>query len=249
VRRYQAGCPYIELVHHDCGGPRHPGSRVIHAFNRGYERVKAVEYDFIVKLDCDLSFAPDYFEQLLARFTADTGLGIASGVYLEEDKAANWQPVKMPAYHAFGACKVARRRCFEAINGFITSPGWDTVDEIRAWNTGWRTRHFDDLLVRHHKPEGLGIGRIRTSRMHGEIFYRTGGDPVFLLFKIVHRMTVAPFLIGALALTFGYLEALFTRQPILVTKREARAYRKVLRRRLIGRSAQGLSLEPVYARR
>jgi biofilm PGA synthesis N-glycosyltransferase PgaC len=248
VRRYQAACPFIRLVSHHMPGTRHPGSRVIHAFNCGYETLRDQGYEFIVKLDCDLSFAPDHFERLLEFFAADERLGIASGVYLEEHRSGTWQQVGMPSYHAFGACKVVRRRCFEDIEGFLTVPGWDTVDEIRAWSTGWTTRHYPTIEVRHHKPEGSGIGRVRTSRMHGEIYYRTGGDPLFLAFKVLRRMAVPPFVTGALALTSGYLGALLKREPLLVSQREAQCYRRQLRRRLLGRAAILGSLRPVRPR-
>jgi poly-beta-1,6-N-acetyl-D-glucosamine synthase len=237
VRAYAARYPFIRLVDHKRAGERHPGSRVIHAFNRGLELLGPVECDFIVKLDCDLSFAPDYFERLLARFDAHPRLGIASGVYLEKAADGRWRLVKMPPYHAFGACKVVRRQCFEEIQGFLTMPGWDTVDEIRAWSAGWETGHFTDLETKHHKPEGTGIGRLRTSRMHGEIFYATGGDPLFLLFKVLRRVTTSPLLVGALAVSWGYLHALVLGKPRLVTPAQARAYRRVLRRRMAGRGA------------
>jgi glycosyltransferase involved in cell wall biosynthesis len=236
VRRYTAKHPFIRLVQHRKAGARWPGSPVIRAFNYGYALLGDLEYDFIVKLDCDLSFGPDYFQRLLARFQDDERLGIASGVYLESDDAGRWTPVKMPVYHAFGASKVLRRTCFEGIGGFPAAPGWDTVDEIRAMAAGWTTRHFDDLLARHHKREGTGIGPVRTSRMHGEIFYVTGGDPVFLALKVLHRLTAAPYVINALALSAGYFAAFVKRKPRLVTAAEARCYKRLLRARLLGRA-------------
>ncbi|MCA1563468.1 MAG: glycosyltransferase family 2 protein [Acidobacteria bacterium] len=236
VRRYAAEHPYIRLLQRRKAGARRPGSPVIHAFSHGYASLGAQDYDFIVKLDCDLSFEPDYFQKLLSRFQDDERLGIASGVYLESDSAGRWTPVKMPAYHAFGASKVVRRTCFEEIGGFPAAPGWDTVDEIRAMAAGWRTTHFSDLPARHHKREGSGIGRVRTSRMHGEIFYVTGGDPLFLALKVLHRLTAAPYVINALALTMGYVGAIVKRKPRLVTPAEARCYKRLLRARLLGRA-------------
>ena len=238
VRGYAEKYAYIRIVQHRKGGARRPGSPVIHAFNYGLAAMGPREYDYIVKLDCDLSFGPDYFEKLLSRFQADDRLGIASGVYLEEARGS-WAPVAMPGYHAFGACKVLRRECFEAIGGFPAAAGWDTVDEIRAISQGWTTRHFEDLPTRHHKREGTGIGPLRTSRMHGEIFYATGGDPVFLLFKIVHRLSAAPYVLNALALSAGYFGALLRRRPKLVTRIEAQCYRKLLRARLLGGGNNG----------
>jgi biofilm PGA synthesis N-glycosyltransferase PgaC len=236
VRRYANQHPFIRLVSHPKSGARQTGSAVIRAFNFGHQGLETSEYGFVVKLDCDLSFPPDYFEQLLQQFDADPRLGIASGVYLEEATPGSWTAVKMPAYHAFGACKMMRKACFEQIGGFVAAAGWDTVDEIRAWHRGWRTGHFEALHVRHHKREGSGIGQLRTNRMHGEIFYVTGGDPLFLIFKVLHRITARPVAIGAANLLFGYCAAAFRGAPRLVSSAEARGYRSLLRQRLFGRS-------------
>ena len=232
VRRYAADHRFISLVPHPRAGVRQPGAAVIHAFNYGYATLVGLDHDHIVKLDCDLSFAPDYFERLLDGFAVESRLGIASGVYMEPTPSGAWKRIAMPAYHAFGASKMLRRRCFEDIGGFVAAPGWDTVDEIRALARGWTTRHFGALEVRHHKPEGSGIGRLKTSRMHGEIYYTTGGDPLFFMLKVLRRVGTPPVLTNALALLIGYLSAMLRKQPRLVTPAEARSYRRLLRRRV-----------------
>jgi poly-beta-1,6-N-acetyl-D-glucosamine synthase len=232
IERYAAAHRFITLQRSPAAGSRDTGRAEVQAFHRGYEALVGTGFDFVVKLDGDLSFGPDYFETLLARMASDVTLGIASGIYLEADKRGVWKTVPMPSYHAFGACKVVRRQCFEQIDRFATVPGWDTADEIRAWNKGWKTRHFEDLEVRHHRPEGSAMGFLSTNRMYGEIHYVTGGDPLFLLFKVLHRLWLKPYVLGALAMSFGYLAAIARRRPRLVTREEAIAYRQVLRRRL-----------------
>src|SRR5262249_17183223 len=151
---------FIHVVRSPQGQPRGPGPAVVRAFNRGLDEAGrlGIEYDFVVKLDCDLSFEPDYFERLLAEFAANPKLGIASGVYCEARDGVNWREVEMPAYHAAGASKMIRRACWEQIHGFIPSRGWDTVDEIRAMSHGWETTHFRELRIKHWKAEGTGIG-------------------------------------------------------------------------------------------
>lgn len=223
---------FIRLVRNPHAGIRQPGSAVMRAFSYGYEFAKATEHDFVVKLDCDLSFEPDYFEKLLDRFREDKRLGIASGIYLESNADGAWKPVEMPSYHAAGASKVVRAECYREIGGFIIAPGWDTVDEIRAMARGWTTRHFASLQMKHHKSEGTGIGLIRTSVMHGEIYCLTGGDRLFFLLKVLHRITKRPFVIGALALAWGYLRARWKRMAPLVSKAEAECYRALLRDRV-----------------
>lgn len=233
ARWYADRYGFIRLMSTVRTSDRQPGGAVVQAFNRGFRSIAAERYDFIVKFDCDLSFPPDYFEKLLAEFAVDDRLGIASGVYFEEEARGTWRPVKMPSYHAFGGSKVIRRECFEEIGGFVEARGWDTVDEIRAMSRGWTTRHFPYLQTRHHKPEGTGIGVLNTSRMHGEIYYRTGGDPLFFLFKTLRRLATPPRPMNALALVHGYIGAMLQRKSLLVTAPEARCYRALLRQRLL----------------
>jgi poly-beta-1,6-N-acetyl-D-glucosamine synthase len=232
IGRYVDAHPFIRLVRNPDAGARKPGSAVIRAFNYGCRFLGDIQYDFIVKLDCDLSFEPGYFEKLTGRFIEDERLGIASGVYLERNGSGAWKEVAMPSYHAAGASKVLRRECFEDIGGFIAAAGWDTVDEIRAMTLGWKTGHFADLRMMHHKAEGSGIGSVRTSIMHGEIYYRTGGSKLFFPLKVLHRAGAKPFGIGALALLWGYLAAMGKRKAPLVNKEEALRYQALLRERL-----------------
>src|SRR4029079_12675839 len=113
------------------------GSAEAQAFKYGYDSLGTTDYEFIIKLDGDLSFGPEHLAGVLQRFREDPTLGIASGIYCELSEGDVWKHVRLPWYHAFGACKVVRRSCFEEIGGFRTAPGWDTVDEIRAWHRGW----------------------------------------------------------------------------------------------------------------
>lgn len=234
VQTYAAANSFIKLVRNEKRSPRQTGIAEVLAFNQGLQHVKDVEYDCIVKLDGDLSFEPDYFERLLKEFERNPKLGIASGVYLE-DRGAGWMEVSMPSYHACGASKMVRRKCWEDIEGFIAMRGWDTVDEIRAMARGWETTHFADAKLKHWKPEGVGMGMLKTCYMHGEIYYRTGGGMMFFALKVLNRLRHAPILTGGLAMFWGYLHALLKRRESLVSAEEARCYKKLLNDRLFGR--------------
>lgn len=214
-------------------GPREPGAGVVRAFAAGYELVRQEKFDFVVKLDCDLDFPPEYFENLLARFEEDMTLGIASGIYLEKQHG-RWIPIRMPNYHAAGASKAIRSDCFRDIGGFVPHRGWDSVDEIRAQAKGWKTRHWEELKLYHMKDEGSGIGFLRTNFIDGEIYYLTGGGTFFFLLKTVHRILYGrPFLVGGLGMALGFLTNWFRRRPLLVNESEARFYRQLLNRRIV----------------
>ena len=233
VNEYREKYEWIELIKIERDRERRPGSAVINAFDRGYKLVENLDFDFVVKLDCDLRLNSDYFEKLLSRFKEEERLGIASGVYLEK-KRQNWIPVKMPGYHVCGASKVIRKQCFAEIGGFIPSKGWDTLDEIRAQMLGWKTRHFNELRIYHLKNEGSGRGQLRTNAMHGEIYYLMGGSKAFFAMKVIQRMIFGrPIIIGGAAMVFGYLSSLALGKQLLVTRDEAVFYKSILNRRLL----------------
>lgn len=240
---YARRVDWITLVTLPRGTAREPGAGVIRAFNEGFKEVEAKgDYDFVVKLDCDGDFPPDYFERLVRRFQQDRTLGIASGIYLEKHRGT-WLPITMPSYHAAGMAKMVHIECFREIGGFVASPGWDSFDEIKAQSSGWKTCHFDDIQCYHLKPEGTGIGFLRTSKMLGEVYYLTGGGPLFFTLKcLYHIITGRPFFLGAAMMFLGYVSPLLGRRKKLVSPVEARFYRGLLNRRILDAVSKTLSL-------
>jgi biofilm PGA synthesis N-glycosyltransferase PgaC len=227
--------PWITVIRLERDAERQPGSAVIRAFMAGYKEVENDDFEFVVKLDCDLEIPSNYFENLVSRFAADQRLGIASGMY-QEMHAGVWTAIEMPEYHAAGCSKMVRAECFRQISGFVPQRGWDTVDEIRAQSMGWKTGHFPELAFHHLKTEGAGIGTLRTSLMHGQIYYLTGGGVLFFLLKVAHRaLKCRPILIAGVAMLLGFLRAWITREPRLVSDREAAWYQGMLTARIRAR--------------
>ncbi len=113
------------------------------AFYAGFSLIEAEKWDFLVKLDGDISFAPDYFERCLERFASDPKLGIGGGtVCADVDGVSRVESVGDPPFHVRGATKIYRRACWDQIAPLIKAPGWDTLDEVKANYLGSRTRWF-----------------------------------------------------------------------------------------------------------
>src|SRR5271170_823371 len=79
IDRCAAQHSWIHIVHRVNRGFRKSGGGVVEAFYDGYNTLRYKEWDFIVKLDGDLSFAPEYFEQCFEHFRQDPELGIGGG--------------------------------------------------------------------------------------------------------------------------------------------------------------------------
>lgn len=56
--RYASVHPWITAVHRPNRGHREAGGGVVNTFYDGYARITSDDWDFIVKLDADLSFPP-----------------------------------------------------------------------------------------------------------------------------------------------------------------------------------------------
>src|SRR5437879_115161 len=80
IDEYARENPWIHAVHRDNRGFRKSGGGVVEAFNDGYRALCCPDWDFIVKLDGDLSFTPDYFEKCFENFQHEPRLGVGGGV-------------------------------------------------------------------------------------------------------------------------------------------------------------------------
>lgn len=203
IDRYAEIYPWITPVHRGDRGFRQPGGGVVGAFYDGYAQTECPDWDFLVKLDADLSFAPDYFERCFRYFAEEPRLGIGGGgIYHISGGALKLEPT--PTFHVRGATKIYRRACWDQLGGIVRAPGWDTIDEVKANMLGWSTRTFPDLKVGHHRVTGTAEGRWKDCVKNGRANYITGYHPVFMLFKCFRRMFRRPHVIGAVGLLWGF---------------------------------------------
>lgn len=229
---------WITIVHRPNRGFRANGGGVMDAFYAGFGIVENEPWQFVVKLDGDLSFAPDYFEKCFARFDADPKLGIGGGVICS--LAAGELQVEVtgdPPFHVRGATKIYRRECWNRIAPLIKAPGWDTLDEVRANFFGWQTRTFADLPLVQHKATGSADGSWRNSFKNGKANYITGYHPAFMLAKCAKRLFRKPYFVEAAGLFAGFLSGYFKRLPQLADAQTIRYLRQQQMRRLLFRSS------------
>jgi biofilm PGA synthesis N-glycosyltransferase PgaC len=202
--------PWIEVVHLPSGRPRAEGGEgAVAQVLRGLQRD---DFDFLLRVDADLTFEPDFASLLIAEFGRDPKLGIA-GPTLLEPGAHGWQPVIQPAFHTRGAAKTYSRPCLTAIGPLEAGLGWDTLDEAQAMMLGFRTRSFRHIHARHHRPQGAAGGLWRARAAAGIAAYRVGYSPLFVLARAGRQALSGPGPAGALAFVGGYLGSLLRRRP------------------------------------
>ncbi len=197
---------WISALHRPDRGFRKQGGGVIEAFYDGFELVERESWDFLVKLDGDLEFSADYFENCLSRFASDSQLGIGGGrIYGEFNGALVEDSPGDPPFHVRGATKIYRRAAWQAIGGLIKAPGWDTLDEVKANMLGWRTYSFKELRVLQLKPTGSADGSWQNWVKNGRANYVVGYHPIFMLVKCVKRLRERPYGVAGLGLLIGFI--------------------------------------------
>ena len=212
VDEYAGQHSWIRAVHRVNRGFRKAGGGVVEAFNDGFRTLTNTDWQFIVKMDGDLTFERDYFEKCLDNFHRDPRLGIGGGVICYVENGAKRFEF-CPEFHVRGATKVYRRECWDAIGGFWPAPGWDTMDEVKANMLGWGTRSFPDLHLQHHRYTGTADGIWAGMVKNGRANYVCGYHPLFMLAKFFIRLPRRPYLIGSVALLYGYLSGYMKQIP------------------------------------
>jgi hypothetical protein len=201
---------------------------VIDAFYAGYQSINPAEFEFMCKLDLDLELPPRYFEILMQRMTNEPKIATCSGkAYVRQ--GSNLVPERHGDDTSLGMTKFYRTACFEQIGGFVREVMWDGIDNHRCRMNGWIACSWDepDLRFIHLRPMGSSQDNIYVGRMrHGYGQYFMGTGPVFMLASALFRLNQKPYVLGSLAMLWGWLKAALQGKP----RYEDKAFRRFLRR-------------------
>jgi biofilm PGA synthesis N-glycosyltransferase PgaC len=218
VTEYANRYPWIHLLNVEGLGtrlPEHYGGHVVDLFYVGLANARSNDYEFIVKLDCDISFQQDFFARIFYAFHESPTLGITSGISFIV-RGGKFEEEKTAEKHTLGATKVYRRSCFSAIGGLVPCMGWDGIDEIKARMTGWTAVPIRSLIFIHHRPEGMASGLLASGVERGKGSYFMGYHPVYIVLRALYRAARRPVLIAdAIGMLIGYFGSLAKRSERL----------------------------------
>lgn len=194
VSKYASRHSWIELVRHP-SGPNRSFAAKVHAFNYGFERIRALSFDIVGNLDGDLSFEPDYLEFLMRKFADDPALGVAGTPFTEDGGYDTARDSFEGENHVAGGCQLFRRQCFEEVGGYIPNPagGIDWIAVTTARMKGWKTKSFPEKRFHHYRTLGTaGKSGMAASFSYGKKDYYLGSSPVWQLFRVAYRSIKQP---------------------------------------------------------
>ena len=216
--------PFISLVEKKSSAIHLPGSKVIQAFQSGFETLDE-NYDVIVKIDADLIFPLNYFETIDNHFKSDPTIGMVGGFcYIEKNR--EWILENLTDKdHIRGALKAYRKEVFKQIGGLKPQMGWDTVDELLCKFYNWKVVTDTSLHVKHLKPTGANYNKTARYKQ-GEAFYTLGYG-----FAITAIASAKLAMMKKKPLLFidyinGFWKAKSAKTPLMVTAEQAKFIRK-----------------------
>lgn len=212
VSEYAAEHSWIELVRMPERSERHFAGKA-HAFNSGYARVAAMDYDVIGNLDADVSFEADHFEFLMTKFGENSRLGVAGSPFREGRYQYDYRFTSTD--NVWGGCQLFRRECLDMIGGYLPMEGGgiDLVAVVTARMNGWQTRTYAERVCIHHRKMNSAMNKGMQAKFKwGQSDYRLGSHPAWQLFRCVYQMSNRPYIVGGLLTLAGYYFALITRR-------------------------------------
>ncbi|MDQ8183739.1 glycosyltransferase family A protein [Pelagicoccus sp. SDUM812005] len=217
VKGYAQKHPWIKLLRIE-DNPEKGFARVVKNTESGIRSHSRQDHPYLGLLDADVTFQPDYFELLIAKFEKDKQLGLAGGVVIDIGTPRDVFPRNKQEVP--GAVQFFRRSCFEAIGGLIPIPegGWDGMTAAMARMAGFETRLCTDLIVDHHKPRNISQGgSLKRKYQMGTRDYAAGYHPLFEIVKCCSRvLRERPYFLASIAWLWGYAVAACRRNSRIV---------------------------------
>ncbi len=229
VRSFMDKYPFVEYLFHDENHQYNLGSPVVKAFHKGEEFLlrKKYSFDYLVKIDADVSFSPEIFEETWKFIKKqDTSCGIVSNVpYFNVNGKKKYR--NSPEWHTNGSFKVYSLRCLNEIGGLKKELGWDCADNIMAMEKNWQT--FVIPYLNHELIRPIGrFSRKRGAKRQGIGAYKLRYSILYVFFKAFHDMLNPPYGILGFCYLYGYFMALLKREKKTLTKNQGSLLRRLL---------------------
>jgi glycosyltransferase involved in cell wall biosynthesis len=215
IESYAEKYPWIRVIGRDDRGFRQLGSGVIAAFNFGQESLRCRDYEYMAKLDGDMSFPPKYLEIMLGKLESDPLLAAVSGKVFRPEAGGLVEEYIIDEMVA-GQFKLYKRNAFEDIGGFTQTILWDGIDIHRCRMKGYRTLSFHDPEARliHHRLMGSSDKSVFTGRVRlGRGIWFMGYHPLYAIASGLFRTHERPYVIGGLIIIASYFWAAIRREP------------------------------------
>ncbi len=199
-----------------------------HGFETGmkYCETNGIPYSYIALVDADIQLDADYFKNLITELERDDKLGIVSGGVYMEDANGKLHYREFPIDHPIGAARMWRKKCFDETKGYEVIKIPDTISNVRAMMSGWKTRQFPQYKAQHARESNAVGGLMRGTYKKGKTAHFVGQPFWFVVGKSAKMITRKPRYLG-IPYFFGYLSALVTMEKRIDDENVLKYFREV----------------------
>jgi len=160
-----------------------------------YGQSNGDEFDFIMKLDADVSLAKNYFEVLLPELRK--GVDLIGGVI--EGKGRE-QKIYVP-----GPVKLYSNRALSLVRSLPISTGFDVMDEVLCRQQGLVTKVCKNAKFSLNRPIGFSQGKLHGRYRNGLVCKWTGYSVTYFLLHLIRYIFRRPYLLGSLWMLAGFV--------------------------------------------
>jgi len=158
------------------------------------------DYDAVMKLDADVELPREYLEKVVAALKADVNVGLAGGLLRRHRD-------REQAFHVPGPVKLYSRAGFAALADLPRVVGFDVMDEVAIKRAGLEVRVLPELGFDVRRAIGASQGLIHGRRRNGVVCRWVGYDIVYFLLHAARYVARRPYVVGGLAMLWGYVAA------------------------------------------
>ena len=151
----------------------------------------------VMKLDADVILTDGFFAQL----QLVGGAGILGGV------VASGGADREQLDHIPGFVKGYSRAVFDLVSELPVAIGLDVIDESVARLAGFPVEPVAAAHVLLQRTIGASEGNLRGRWRNGRVSRWTGYDPGYFLIRLLRYLARRPYVVGSLAMLWGYLSA------------------------------------------
>ncbi|HTT75721.1 MAG TPA: glycosyltransferase family A protein [Candidatus Binataceae bacterium] len=178
------------------------GRGIAFAVAAGMEKLGPFDYEYLGKLDADVTLEPKFFEKVIGLMDRDPQLGLAGGGIHNVGTPGGFLKPEFVG----GPVRVFRKECWKQIGGLLPAGNEDGTSAASARMHGWKVRCFPEVKAyQHGVPRNTVREKIPVCFRMGQADYIMGTLFWFEFLRSGVRMFKPPVVLAGIAMFLGYL--------------------------------------------
>jgi dolichol-phosphate mannosyltransferase len=170
------------------------------AFWAAINQYGLTDFDYTMKLDCDVKLEKEYLSKLCSQLGGREGL--FGGVNTSKGERVQSDPRLVR-----GATSCYSSAALSAIRDLPIALGYDVMDKVLILHEGYECELLSGIQYEVRRKTSSSEGLLRGRYRNGIVCRFTGYSKIYFTLHVLRYCIHRPFIIGGLAIVYGYLSA------------------------------------------